>query len=64
MIPYKALYGQDPPPIIRGPNFPPSIEAVNELVEDKDTIFDRLHTNLVMAQQRIKKEADKCQTDV
>lgn len=61
---FKALYGRDPPPIIKGPAILSSVEAVNVQVGQCDTILDQLHHHLKQAQQRMKRQADKRRRDV
>jgi hypothetical protein len=60
---YKALYGREPNPIVKGPSIPSNIEEVNMLYEERDTLLDQLYSNLTLAQQRMKTQADKHRRD-
>lgn len=37
---------------------------MNNLIEDRDAVLDQLHNNLTLAQQRMKRQADKHRKDV
>lgn len=54
ITPYKALYGREPNPIIRGPAIPSNIEEVNLQYEQRDVLLEQLHHNLSIAQQRMR----------
>lgn len=64
MTPYKALYGRDPIPIIKGPTIPSNVEEVNHMYEDRDTLLGQLHENLCQAHHRMIKHADKHSREV
>lgn len=64
MTPYKALYGRDRSPIIKGPTIPSNVEEVNWLYKDRNTFLGQLHQSLSQAQQRMKKQADKQRREV
>jgi len=59
MVPFKALYGREPSPILKGPTIPSIVEAVNMLYHERDVILDQLPKNLTVAQERMKKQTDK-----
>jgi len=59
MVPFKALYGREPSPILKGLTIPSNMEAVNMLYHKSDVILDQLQKNLTVAQERMKKQADK-----
>lgn len=40
MTPFKAVYGRDPPPIIRANAYPSKVEAVNVMAEQRDGNLD------------------------
>jgi len=64
MTPFKALYGQDPPFLFHGATFSSKVEEVNNLTTDKDLMLDKLKSNLIQAQQRMKHQADKKRREV
>lgn len=64
MTPFKALYGRDPPNLVRPSttaNDP--LEVVNQLT-DRDTLMQQLKSNLQKARLRMKSQADKKRRDV
>lgn len=62
--PFKALYGRDPPPLIRfeGQNTP--MDALEQLLEDRDAMLDDLRMNLIRAQQKMRDQANKNRANV
>ncbi|TXG60193.1 hypothetical protein EZV62_014766 [Acer yangbiense] len=54
----KALYGRDPPPLIRYERGSSLVSAVDNLLEDRDAILDELRMHLLCAQQKMKMYAD------
>ncbi|KAL4558785.1 hypothetical protein LXL04_036987 [Taraxacum kok-saghyz] len=62
--PFRALYGHDPPPIIRYEGQGTSVDAIDLLLEDRDAILDDLRMNLLRAQQKMKIQADKKRKEV
>ena len=59
MTPFKALYGRDPPTLIKyelNNQDPPSVQ---ELLVQRDSIIAELKQNMVKAQQYMKAQADK-----
>ncbi|KAH9650018.1 hypothetical protein KPL70_026202 [Citrus sinensis] len=57
--PFRALYGRDPPPLIRYEQGAASVSLVEQLMEDRDAILDDLRMQLLRAQQRMKLQADQ-----
>ena len=58
MSPFKALYGQEPPLLIKGAEVPSKMEEVNRLSQDRDELLKELRENLLKAQDQMKKYAD------
>jgi hypothetical protein len=64
MSPFKALYGREPPTLVRyepQASDPPTLQA--ELME-RDKLIQQLKSNLERAQQYMKKQADKHRTNI
>jgi hypothetical protein len=64
MTPFRALYGRDPPALIR---YEPQVSdppALQEELMERDKILQQLKTHLERAQQYMKKQADKHRLDV
>ncbi|XP_019460119.1 PREDICTED: uncharacterized protein LOC109359882 [Lupinus angustifolius] len=59
MTPFKALYGRDPPTLIKGCTFTSKVEAVNQLLQDRDVVLQELEQNLLKAQDIMRAQADK-----
>ena len=49
MTPFWALYGRDPPLLVRGDTYPTKLEEVRELQENRDRLLDELKSNLQQA---------------
>jgi len=49
LAPFRALYGRDPPQLLRGTTVPSAVEGVNRLTQDRDYLLDQLRTNLLKA---------------
>lgn len=58
MTPFKALYGQDPPHIIRLGKGHTPVDSLEEMLREREAILDELRFNLIQAQQRMKKNAN------
>jgi len=58
MSPFKALYGRDPPPLLREEGGV-TIEEILGLMQEKNSMLDELKMHLDQAQQRMKMYADK-----
>lgn len=50
--PFKALYGKDPPPLVRYKVGQSMVSAVDQLLADREEVFDKLQMNLLQAQQK------------
>ena len=46
----EPLYARDPPPIIEGGTFPSYVEAINNMLEDRDNVLDQLQKNLAIGE--------------
>ncbi|XP_019459958.1 PREDICTED: DNA gyrase subunit A, chloroplastic/mitochondrial-like [Lupinus angustifolius] len=64
MTPFRALYGRDPPLLIKAGTIPSKIEEVNQLFAQRDGILEELKGNLVKAQNLMKQQADKHRRNV
>ncbi|XLR69177.1 hypothetical protein S83_019849 [Arachis hypogaea] len=63
MTPFRALYGREPPPLLRG-GLESTVEEVRLLMEDRNQMLDELQFQLNRAQNRMKQAADKKRRDV
>lgn len=54
MSPFKALYGQNPPPLSRGTIVPSRVEEINYLTFQQDSSLKELWENLQNAQIKSK----------
>ena len=63
ITPFKALYGQDPPSLLRG-DVSSSVEDVNQLLHERNVMLDELKEQLVKAQNRMKTQVDKHRREV
>jgi len=52
--PFRALYGRNPPVLVRDDTPPSNIEELNELLADRNAILDELKWFLQKAQKRMK----------
>ena len=59
MSPFKALYGQESPLLVKGADIPSKLEKVNQLSKDKDELLQELRNNLLKAQDQMKRSANK-----
>jgi hypothetical protein len=57
--PFEALYGYPPPQLALGSAPRSKVESVNALLKDRQSTIAQLRSNLVKAQERVKKLADK-----
>ncbi|KAL6514874.1 hypothetical protein OROGR_020453 [Orobanche gracilis] len=64
MTPFRALYGRDPPILIKAGIIPFKVEEVNQLFHKRDSILDELKQNLLKAQDRMKVQADKRRREI
>ena len=64
MTPFKAMYGRDPPPVIRGDVATISVDEVAGMIQDRNKMLDILKDHLVQDQNRMKQQADKSRRGV
>lgn len=57
--PFKALYSQDPPLLLKGTAIPSALEEINQMVAEHDALLAELCTNLLKAHNHMKSQADK-----
>ncbi|KAL4571347.1 hypothetical protein LXL04_018105 [Taraxacum kok-saghyz] len=62
--PFRALYGRNPPPIVRYEGQQSPVDAVDRLLEDRDAILDELRMHLLRAQQKMQAQANKKRKEV
>jgi len=60
---FKALYGRDPPPLLRREEGA-TIEEIQSLMQERNSMLDELKKHLDQAQQRMKMYADKKRREV
>lgn len=58
MSPFKALYGRDPPFVLRIGKGQTPVDSLEEMLQERESILDDLRFNLLNAQQRMKRTAD------
>ena len=56
MSPFKALYGQESPLLVKGADIPSKLEKVNQLSKDKDELLQELRNNLLKTQDQMKRK--------
>ena len=56
--PFRAVYGRDPPPLIRFGSDSTSVLAVDQLLQERDLILNELKDHLCCAQSKMKSSAD------
>ena len=64
MSPFKALFGRDPPHIVRYQLSGTDSPVIQEMLEQRDKLLDTLKINLARAQNYMKQQADKRRRDV
>ncbi|CAH9084460.1 unnamed protein product [Cuscuta epithymum] len=57
--PYKALFGLDPPAIVKGDVTLTAVEEVSRLTAQRNAMLEELKMNLARAQNLMKQQADK-----
>lgn len=62
--PFKILYGRDPPRISRYSAGQTAVSTLDEQLAARNVVLDDLKFNLLLAQQKMKKQEDKKRTDV
>ncbi|XP_072088142.1 uncharacterized protein [Arachis hypogaea] len=63
MTPFRALYGREPPALLRG-GMESSVEEVRVLLEERNQMLDEIQFQLNRAQNRMRQSADKKRRDV
>ena len=64
MSPFKALYGHDPPHILKGSIIPSYLEEVNKLTIAQDELLATLRENLLKSQDIMRANANKRCRDI
>lgn len=64
ITPFKALYSRDSPQILRMQKEQTVVSSVEEQLLERDVILDDLKGQLIQAQQKMKKLADRHRKDV
>lgn len=64
MTPFQALYGREPPTLLRYALGSNSNELIEQFMLQRDEVVDLLKHNLTKAQQKMKEFADKKRTFV
>ena len=59
MTPYEAVYGQQPPSVLTYLPGSSKVQAVDNLLQNRDVILKTLKDNLVLAQNRMKQQVDQ-----
>lgn len=59
MTPFKALYGRDPPPLLKWKDGSTRVQEVDNQIKEKNLILEELKHHLEKAQERMKYQADK-----
>ena len=62
--PFKALYGRDPPTLLKGDATASAVEGVNQLLAERNSILEELKWQLNKPQNHMKNQADKKRRDV
>ena len=57
--PFKALYGREAPHVLKVSRGLTVVDSLEEFLLERDAILDELHHNLLLAQAKMKKWADK-----
>lgn len=63
MTPFKAVYGRDPPSLLRYGSPPTPIDSLDTLLTERDSLLEQLKSHLAKAQNRMKVNADKHRRD-
>jgi len=63
MTPFKALYGREPPPLLKG-RMESMVEDVKLLMEDRNQMLEELQFQMNRAQNRMQQVADKKRREV
>lgn len=60
----KALYGRDPPLVLKRTTIPSKVGSVNQLQEERDAILKELKYNLCQAQEQNRLQTNKHRREV
>lgn len=64
LTPFKALYGRDPPKLLRFGDVPTANAEVEVMIQERDALLQELRDNLASAQARMQVFANKKRRDV
>ena len=64
MTPFEAVYGIPPPSLLKYVPGTSNVQAVNEFLRDRDSTLSELQRNLLLAQNRMKFQADQHRREV
>jgi hypothetical protein len=64
LTPFKALYGRDPPHLLKGSTIPSAVEEVHVLTQERNQMLHELKSNIVKAQVQMKTYADQSRRPV
>ena len=64
MSPFKALYGHDPPHILKGSTVPYRLEEVNKLTIARDELLATLRENLLKSQDIMRANTNRRRRDI
>lgn len=64
MSPFKALYGREPPTLLKYADHSSPVDEVNQQLQNRNSILLELKENLLKAQNRMKSSADAKRRDV
>lgn len=62
--PFKALYGRDPPMLLRFGDVPTANAEVEVMIQDRDALLHELRDNLISSQARMQVSANRKRRDV
>ncbi|TYK23013.1 disease resistance protein [Cucumis melo var. makuwa] len=57
-MPFQVVYGRPPPPLVRYRDRKSNNNSVEQLLKERDLVISALKENLLIAQNRMKKQAD------
>ena len=63
-IPFKAVYGRDPPPLLRYGSRVTTIATVEQQLQQWDAMLEEFKAHLTRAQAKMKKTVDQHRRDV
>ena len=64
MIPFQVVYGRPPPKLIPYVPGTTNVQTVDDYLRDRDELLRQLRANLVLAQNRMKTQADQKRREV